>query len=163
MRLEVRGRSASWTRRAATREDAEAGQEIWTTTPSGEDGERATLVAGAHSVRAAGAAAGAPALRAPSPSATWNEWPQPHEADGVRVVDLEPGLLDGLEVVDLGALQIRRAERVDDDLDALDLELVVALLRRRGRSRGRTGSRSSRRPGSRRGGPETSVSSAMSR
>src|SRR6478609_2628728 len=48
--------------------------------------------------------------------------------DGVRVLDLEPGLLDRLEVVDLRAHQIRGAEGVDDDGDALALERVVALL-----------------------------------
>ena len=48
--------------------------------------------------------------------------------DGVRVVDLEPGLLDRLEVVDTAAAQMRSAERIDDHLDTLALELVVALL-----------------------------------
>ena len=48
--------------------------------------------------------------------------------DGVRIRDLEPGLLNRVEEVDLGATQIRRAERVDDDRDAVRLELVVALL-----------------------------------
>src|SRR5207253_6336045 len=48
--------------------------------------------------------------------------------DGVRVLDLEPGLLDPLEVVDPGTEEVRRAEGVDDDHDALALELVVALL-----------------------------------
>src|SRR5262249_40123804 len=47
---------------------------------------------------------------------------------GVRVLDLEPGLLDRLEVVDPCACQIGGAERVDDDRDAFALELVVALL-----------------------------------
>ena len=46
----------------------------------------------------------------------------------VRVVDLEPGLLQAVEEVDAGTLEIRRAERVDDDPDAVCLELVVALL-----------------------------------
>ena len=46
----------------------------------------------------------------------------------VRVVDLEARLLDRLEVIDLGALEIRGAERIDDDPDALKLELVVAVL-----------------------------------
>src|SRR3954470_7780071 len=49
--------------------------------------------------------------------------------DGVRVVDLEPGLLDRLEIVDGRALEVRGAERVDDDLHALLLELEVAFLR----------------------------------
>src|SRR5438477_7604321 len=48
--------------------------------------------------------------------------------DDVRVVDLEARLLDRLEVVDLGALEIRGAERVDDHPDALKLELVIAVL-----------------------------------
>src|SRR5205085_9526194 len=48
--------------------------------------------------------------------------------DGVRVVDLEPGLLDRLEIVDRRAPEIRRAERVDDDRHALAVERVVALL-----------------------------------
>ena len=48
--------------------------------------------------------------------------------DDVRVVDLEPGLLQAFEEVDRRALQVRRAERVDDDLDAVELELVVARL-----------------------------------
>ena len=41
---------------------------------------------------------------------------------------------------DLGALKIRRAERVDDDGDAVRLELEVALLGP-GRTRARTGNR----------------------
>src|SRR3954471_23332521 len=47
--------------------------------------------------------------------------------DGVRVVDLEARLLDRLQVVDARALQVRRAERIDDDADALALVLVIAL------------------------------------
>src|SRR4051812_11619444 len=46
----------------------------------------------------------------------------------VRVVDREAGL-EALEPVDLGADDVRRAERVDDDADAVALDLVVALLR----------------------------------
>ena len=42
----------------------------------------------------------------------------------VRVLDLETGLLEALQEVDRRALQVRRAERVDDDLDAVELELV---------------------------------------
>src|ERR1041385_3200754 len=49
-------------------------------------------------------------------------------SDGVRVLDLEPGLLDRLEVVDLRAHQVRSAEGIDHDLDALAVERVVALL-----------------------------------
>src|ERR1041385_3023788 len=47
-------------------------------------------------------------------------------SDGVRVLDLEPGLLDRLEVVDLRAHQVRSAEGIDHDLDALAVALVVA-------------------------------------
>src|SRR5581483_10042650 len=54
--------------------------------------------------------------------------PAAARGDGVRVVDLEARLLDRLEIVHPGAREIRRAERVDDDLHALALELVVALL-----------------------------------
>src|SRR6266550_6238133 len=46
---------------------------------------------------------------------------------GIRVVDREPGRLDGVDVVDLGALEVRRAERIDDHLDAVHLELEVAV------------------------------------
>src|SRR3954471_5435456 len=48
--------------------------------------------------------------------------------DGVRVVDLEAGLLDRLEIVDPRTRQVRGAEGIDDDTNALTLELVVALL-----------------------------------
>src|SRR5438552_13082575 len=48
--------------------------------------------------------------------------------DRIRVLDLEPGLLDRLEIVDPGAEEIRSAEGIDDDLHALALELMVALL-----------------------------------
>src|SRR2546423_7569245 len=48
--------------------------------------------------------------------------------DGIRVLDLEPGLLDRLEVVDPSTHQVGRAEGIDDDGDALALERVVALL-----------------------------------
>src|SRR6266850_1725038 len=47
----------------------------------------------------------------------------------VRVVDLEARLLEAFQEVDRRALQVRRAERVDDDPDAVELELVVTLLR----------------------------------
>src|SRR5262249_11327238 len=46
----------------------------------------------------------------------------------VRVRDLEAGLLDRLQVVDLGTAQVRSAEGIDDDGDAVRLELEVALL-----------------------------------
>src|SRR5581483_5555190 len=48
--------------------------------------------------------------------------------DDLRVLDLEPGLLEPVQVVDRRAAQIRRAERVDDDGDPVRIELVVALL-----------------------------------
>src|SRR5947209_16659495 len=47
--------------------------------------------------------------------------------DGVRIVDREPCRLDRVDVVDLRALQVRRAEGIDDDGDAVLLELEVAL------------------------------------
>jgi len=53
----------------------------------------------------------------------------PARRDGVRVVDLEARLLQTLEEVDRRALQVRGAERIDDDPDAVELELVVAGLR----------------------------------
>src|SRR4051794_26118147 len=46
----------------------------------------------------------------------------------VRVFDLEAGLLEPVEEVDAGALEVRSAVRVDDDPHAVQLELVVALL-----------------------------------
>src|SRR5438477_8283605 len=46
----------------------------------------------------------------------------------VRVVDLEARLLQAFQEVDRRALEVRRAERVDDDPHAVELELVVALL-----------------------------------
>src|SRR5436305_12665472 len=46
----------------------------------------------------------------------------------VRIVDREPGL-QALDPVDLGAREIRRAERIDDDIDAVHVQLVVTLLR----------------------------------
>src|SRR5205823_2185332 len=48
--------------------------------------------------------------------------------DRVRVVDLEAGLLDRLQVVDGRAAQVRGAEGIDDDADTLALVLDVALL-----------------------------------
>ena len=46
----------------------------------------------------------------------------------VRVVDLEPGALEALDVVDLGAEDELHADLVDDDRDAVDLEDVVVVL-----------------------------------
>src|SRR5262245_30199756 len=47
--------------------------------------------------------------------------------DRVRVVDLEAGLLEPVQKVDRRAAQVRGAERIDDDVHALELELVVAV------------------------------------
>src|SRR5262249_42737589 len=45
--------------------------------------------------------------------------------DGVRVLDLEPGLLDRVQEVDGRAMEIGGAERVDDHGNALELELEI--------------------------------------
>src|SRR6188474_3617221 len=47
----------------------------------------------------------------------------------VRVVDGEAGAHERVHVVDLGAGQIGRAERIDDDAHPVHLDLVVAVLR----------------------------------
>ena len=80
-------------------------------------------------------------------------WPHPHAetAFGFSILKPDSWSVSRKSIVD--ALQVRRAERVDDDRDAVELELVVACLRRRGRSRARTRTRCSRRPGSRRAAP----------
>src|SRR3990172_4777038 len=49
--------------------------------------------------------------------------------DGVRVLDLEAGLLDAVQVVDRGALEVGRGERVDHDGHSLERQLVVTLRR----------------------------------
>src|SRR5689334_16140162 len=46
----------------------------------------------------------------------------------VRVLDLEARLLERVDEVDRRALQVRRAERVDDDGDAVEVVRLVALL-----------------------------------
>src|SRR5512138_2937211 len=46
----------------------------------------------------------------------------------VRVVDCEAGL-KAVDPVDLGARQVRRAERIDNHVDAVHVQLVVALRR----------------------------------
>ena len=46
---------------------------------------------------------------------------------GVRVVDREPGRLNRVDVVDLGTLEVRRAERIDDDGDSVLVKLEVTL------------------------------------
>src|SRR5687767_1922600 len=45
----------------------------------------------------------------------------------VRVVELEPGALQTLDVVDLGAHEVHEAHLIDVDLDPVDLELAVHL------------------------------------
>src|SRR5512147_750041 len=50
----------------------------------------------------------------------------PARRDGVRVVDLEAGLGDRVQEVDARAAKVGRAEGIDDDGDALELELDVA-------------------------------------
>ena len=47
----------------------------------------------------------------------------------VRVVDREARAHEGVDEVDLGADEVRGAERVDDDADAVHLHLVVPVLR----------------------------------
>src|SRR5688572_4388669 len=51
-------------------------------------------------------------------------------ACGLGVRDREPGAAEVLDVIDLRLAQVGRALRIDDDLDAADLEqvVVVALL-----------------------------------
>src|SRR5689334_2301409 len=81
------------------------------------------------SVRAAGAAAaaGRGGVVALGAVLDLERVAAPARGGGVRVVDLEAGLLKGAEEVDRGATQVRDAERVDDDVHALEQELVVAL------------------------------------
>src|SRR5918993_2457659 len=78
-------------------------------------------------VRAAGAAA---AVRVRVAGLVLDLERVPAAAPGgrVRVVDREPAL-EAVDEVDLGAGQVRSAERIDDDPDAVRLELVVALHR----------------------------------
>src|SRR5512140_808334 len=45
----------------------------------------------------------------------------------VRIVELESGALQALDVIDLGPDQIHEAHLVDDALHALDLELAIDL------------------------------------
>ena len=47
--------------------------------------------------------------------AQWNESPQAQEPVGVRVVDREALLLDGVDEVDDGAVEVGHAHPVDDD------------------------------------------------
>src|SRR5262249_31210461 len=47
----------------------------------------------------------------------------------VRVVDLEARLLQAVQEVDRRTLEIRSAVRIDHDLDAMQVQLVVAFLR----------------------------------
>src|SRR5579883_1549989 len=48
-------------------------------------------------------------------------------AFGVRVVELEPGPVQPLDVVDLRTLEVLEAQRIDVELDAVRLELLVEL------------------------------------
>ena len=48
--------------------------------------------------------------------------------DDVRVFDLEPGLLQRLEEIDRRPLQVWRAELIDNDPHAVELELEIARL-----------------------------------
>src|SRR5947208_16943735 len=50
----------------------------------------------------------------------------PARAGGVRVVDLEARLLQRLDEVDRGTLEVLDARRVDHDADAAELRLAVA-------------------------------------
>lgn len=48
---------------------------------------------------------------------------------GVRVVDLEPGLLERLHEIDRSTLEVRGARRVDHDAHAVELDLGVTVVR----------------------------------
>src|SRR5215207_5242212 len=48
----------------------------------------------------------------------------------VRVLELEAGALETLDVIDLRADEVHQAHLVDDDLHALDLELLIDFRRR---------------------------------
>jgi hypothetical protein len=48
--------------------------------------------------------------------------------NGVRVMDGEPAAHEGIDEIDRGASQIHGAEIVDDDLDALGLDDLVAFI-----------------------------------
>ena len=62
-----------------------------------------------------------------SPSSTWKEWPQPQDETAFGFSILKPDSCEPGEEVDRGALQVRRAVWIDDDTDAFELELVVAV------------------------------------
>src|SRR5205809_4279434 len=79
-------------------------------------------------VRAAGAATARSVGRSLAAVGDGEGVPAAARRGSVRVLDLEPGLLDRLEIVDARTHEVRRAERIDDDRDALAFELVVALL-----------------------------------
>ena len=100
------------------------------TLPTRTYGRRRRIVKQGQSVmrvrRAAGAAAG-PGMRVGLGVLDLEGVAAAAGGDGVRVLDLEARLLEPLEVVDRDTAEVRRAERVDDDADALDLELDVAL------------------------------------
>src|SRR6186713_2209616 len=77
------------------------------------------------------AAAGVPGLRVlalADPVLRLEGGAAPARRLDVRVVDREAGVHERVLVVDLRAEEVRRAERIDDDGDAVHLDLVVALL-----------------------------------
>src|SRR4051812_23344410 len=76
-------------------------------------------------VRAAGAAA-VPGRRLTRLVVDLERVPAPAGRDDVRVVDGEPAL-EAVDEIDLRAPQVRRAVRVDDDIDAVHGGLDVAL------------------------------------
>src|SRR6476646_10504680 len=45
----------------------------------------------------------------------------------VRVVELEPGAVQTLDVVDLGSEEVHQAHLITDELDPFDLERAIAL------------------------------------
>src|SRR4029079_675998 len=80
-------------------------------------------------VRAAGAAAAAGVLVGRLALGDLEGVGAAARGDDVRVVDLEPGLLNRVHEVDFGALEVGGAERIDDHVDAVEADLLVALLR----------------------------------
>ena len=70
-------------------------------------GERRAVTSASSRSRSRRRGAGA-AWWLPHPLRPVNEWPHPHDAC-VRVVDLEPGLLEAREELDRRALEVRRA------------------------------------------------------
>ena len=62
-----------------------------------------------------------------SPSSTWKEWPQPHDETAFGLSILKPDSVIVFRKSIVRAVQVRRAVRVDDDRDALELKLDVPL------------------------------------